>query len=351
MKSKNNRVLLSAVVVALLTTGCVKPTDKPNTTNTPNTVGNSDPAVYPDQPATVVYEDATPIVYEDPATSSSSGTIYGTDSTIITTNSYEPIGGTTTPSSPSSSGGLYGDPYGGAGGTYSESSTGGEEIYTDPYATSGGGAATTAPSYGGTPSYGGSSGGYTTETSYGGASSGNSNAPGIHLQIAALKEYFAAVAFKDNLSLDPKYSAYVKKGRMNKVIVTGIPNRAEAKRLATRQFPGAFIVGGSPISGGSSYGGGSYSSYPSAPAPTRTPSYSGNRNGIGIQIGAFSSQAKARDVAESSAGSRYRPMVKKVMVRGKTLYKAIVVGFTSRAEAKNAISSGQFNGFVVSGIR
>jgi cell division septation protein DedD len=137
---------------------------------------------------------------------------------------------------------------------------------------------------------------------------------------------------------------------MNKVIVKGFSTRAEAKALAARQFPGAFIVAGSSSSGGSSY-------TPPPTSYTPQPSYTppvggGNSNsGIGVQIGAFSSKAKAREAAQSAAAGRYTAIVKTVNVRGKTLYKAILLGFNSRQEAKSAIASGEFgSAFVVSNI-
>ncbi|MCH9740392.1 MAG: SPOR domain-containing protein [Epsilonproteobacteria bacterium] len=310
--TNNNRFMLSSVVVALLSTGCVKPTDQVNTTGVGT--GTAGTTVYTDtatsgtyQPA-VVYEDGTPIVYEDPA--ASSGTVYGTttstttDGTVVTTDGYQPATG----SSYEIGGGAYGDPYA-AGATTTGS------VYTDPYAST---PTTSTPA----PTY-------TTDTPYTGG--------GIQLQVAALKSEYAAEEFKNGLSLDPKYSAYVKKGAMNKVIVTGFASRAEAKALAARQFPGAFIVSGS--------------------APASTPSYSGStstgstNNGIGVQVGAFSSQSSARAAAESAAMGRYTAIVKTATVRGKTMYKAILLGFGSANEARSAIASGQFgDAFVVTNV-
>ncbi len=342
-----DKMVISAVVLTVLNTGCVKPTEEVNSVKTP------DATVYDEQPNSVVYEDSQPqqIIYADPTTGSADSIYGSSDSTIITpttTDSYQPIS-TGTPSATDhyqptgggysapapASGGAYDDPYssGGGGGGYSP--------VDDPYASSSGGGASSTYStnipYGSTP----------PAPSYGGSSTHK----GIQLQVAALKDYYAAEEFRKGLSLDPKYSSYVKRGAMNKVIISGIPTRAEAKALAARQFPGAFIVGGYET--GSSHSGGS--SY-SAPAPSYTPSYSshssGNTNsGIGVQVGAFSSKSKARAVAQEKAGGQYTAVVKTAKVRGRTMYKAILLGFSSRADAKRAIASGRFgDAFVVSGI-
>ena len=70
-----------------------------------------------------------------------------------------------------------------------------------------------------------------------------------------------------------------------------------------------------------------------------------------MQVGAFSSKSRARAVAQEKAGGEYTAIVKGVKVRGKTIYKAILLGFASRADAKRAIMSGRFgDAFVVTGI-
>jgi len=322
------KVVTSTVMLSLLATGCVKPTDEPNQSNA---------TVYNDQPTSgAVYEEATPVIYSDPVTTTTtiSSPVYAEEGTVISTESYE---------QPTSTG-PFDDPYA----TTGASSSTGAEVYVDPY-SSGGGTTTNTTTNSNTYTDNNS---YTNDTSYNNNSSYGGG--GIHLQVTALKDFYAAQEFKNQLSLDPKYSAYVKKGSINKVIIKGFSTRAEAKALAARQFPGAFIVAGSSsYSGGSSssssYGGGS--SY-TPPASTYTPPVGGNANsGIGVQIGAFSSQSKARNAAESAAAGRYTAIVKTVKVRGKTLYKAILLGFSSRAEAKRAINSGQFgSAFVVSNI-
>ncbi|MCK4441574.1 MAG: SPOR domain-containing protein, partial [Sulfurovaceae bacterium] len=190
---------------------------------------------------------------------------------------------------------------------------------------------------------------YHTNTNYNISNRYSSSGSGIQLQVAALSSYYAAKEFKNNLSIDPKYSAYIKKGKMNKVIIKGFSSRAEAKALATRQFPGAFIVSGSSSSS---------SSYSSTPSYSRSSSHSSNNShsssstnsasGIGIQVGAFSSKNKARSVAKSKAGGKYTAIVKTAKVHGRTIYKAIILGFSSRAAAKKAIASGRFgSAFVV----
>jgi len=337
---KYNKILISLTAFALFT-GCVKPTDEVNTTD-------NNAVVYDEQPA-VVYEDSAPIVYADPAVSNSGGVVYGQDTTtvnnsgvvyggqdtaVITTESYDPV---TTTTSSGGGGGSYTDPYAVTGAT----GGGGGDIYNDPYATgSVGGGTTYTPPVDNT---------YSTEASYSGGSGGGGG--GVQLQVAALRDYYAAQEMKNSLSLAPKYSAYIKKGAMNKVIVTGFSSRSEAKALASRQFPGAFIVSGSAPSnssyGSSNTGGGYTPSYNTS--HNSTPA--NNSNGIGVQIGAFSSQSAARDAAQSAGGGQYTAIVKTVNVRGKTLYKAILIGFATQQEARAAIASGRFGGgFLVTNI-
>lgn len=291
----------------LLLTGCVKPIQDTQTVynDTPQ------PTVYNGTTQQgIVYETAPPIVYE----SAPSGTVYQdvqTDGTVIT-----PIG--------QSSGGFnttYPDPYanGGNGGT----------VYSDPYSNQ-------AP----ITDYPMQS--YPTSTP-----TVSNQSAGIHLQIAALKEYRAAEDYKNRLSLPGGLSAYVQRaGAMNKVIVSGIPSLAEANRLKETRFPGAFVVHGASSGGytppvqpnyDTSSGGGIYTinnPYGS------TPSSSGN-SGIGVQVGAFGTYGKAQAVANSQSG-QYPATVKKI---GK-YYKVILTGFSSRSAAKAHAS--RIGGFVVS---
>jgi cell division septation protein DedD len=329
---KNGKIVISSIVVALLATGCVKPTDEPNNTASEN-------VVYEDEATSnVAYEESVPTSYtEEIVTTTNTGVNYGGEGTIITTEEYQPaVTGTEINS------GAYSDPYNNGGVVTSET-------YSDPYGSNGGGTYTQP-----TNTYTQPANTYTNEVSYsgGGATSG-----GIHLQVAALRDYYAAEEFKNGLSLEPKYSAYVKRGDMNKVIVQGFSSRSEAKRLAARQFPGAFIVAGSsgytaPPASNSNHN--NYNDPYGGSAATYTPpvsSVGSTNSGIGVQVGAFSSQVTARNAAESAAAGRYTAVVKTVTVRGRTLYKAIILGFSSRQQAKAAIASGQFgNGFVVSNI-
>ena len=158
-----------------------------------------------------------------------------------------------------------------------------------------------------------------------------------------MADYYAAEEFKNSLSLDPKYSAYVKRGNPNKVIVTGISSRSEANRLKESRFPGAFIV-----SGGSSYSSSSYGNNSSYTTNTSYGSSSASSNGIGVQVGAFSSHSTAQSAAESASG-RYTPFVKTVKRNGKSLYKAIVTGFSSESAARSFIAN-RGSGFIVHGL-
>jgi len=289
---KYSNTLVATIAVAFLATGCVKPAQD----NQQVVYDNSQP----------VYEEAAPIIYEDTG-AAPSGVVYSelpADGTVVTTPGT-PVTGTQ----------VYTNPY----------ETGGATSYPDPYANGG---ATSYPA-----------------TSYPAATSAPAGqGGGIHLQIAALKDYYAAEEFKNTLSLAPGQSAYVQRGPMNKVIVTGIASMQEANQLKETRFPGAFIVQGSgggytpPVT--PAYDNGAYTTnnpYGASATPA------GN-SGIGVQIGAFSSHETAQSVADANRG-QYTPIVKKIG----QFYKVILTGFPSRAAAKSALASGQIpNGFVVS---
>ena len=290
---KYSNTLVATIAVAFLATGCVKPTEPAQPQN---------PVVYDNSQPT--YEDGTPIVYEN-TTTAPSGVIYSelpADGTVITT----PTGGTSTE--------VYTNPY----------ETGGATSYPDPYANGG---ATTYPAATSYPAP------VTAAVGQGG---------GIHLQIAALKDYYAAEEFKNTLSLAPGQSAYVQRGPMNKVIVTGISSMQEANQLKETRFPGAFIVQGSgggytpPVT--PAYDTGAYTTNDPYGTPSAAPV--GN-TGIGVQIGAFSTNSKAQSVADANRG-QYSPIVKKIG----GLYKVILTGFPNRSAAKAHAS--QVGGFVVS---
>ncbi len=311
----SNGLAFSAIALAVLTTGCVK---KP--TNDGQVVyDNSQTSGVYDNQAGTTYETGDTITYDNTAVTPA-GSIYtgeATDSTVITTtDAYgQPVA--------SSGNSIYGQPATSNNGAYNDpyAST---DNYPDPYAT----------------------GSSSSNDSYSAPVSSNTGGNGgIQLQIAALADYYAAEEFKNSLSLDPKYSAYVKRGNPNKVIVTGISSVSEANRLKSSRFPDAFIV-----SGGSSY---SSSSYGNDNSYTTNNSYGSSSssaalNGLGVQIGAFSTHAKAQSVAES-ASSKYSPFVKTVNRNGKTLYKAILTGFASESEARSFIAN-RGSGFVVHGL-
>ena len=308
----NHGFAISTIALALITTGCVKKSD----TVTPSTAYDTTQQQQPIYNSSeVVYETATPIVYDETINSSTSGVVYSEapiDNTTITTGN-----------------GAYGQPV--SSGSYNNNQT-----YSNPYGST-----------------------YSAPSTYTNSSSTTSSQGGIQLQIAALKNYYAAEEFKNSLSLDPKYSAYIKRGAMNKVIITGISSIAEVNRLKETRFPGSFVVRGSSStsstsystpSSSSSYGNSSYTTNSpyGNPASYGTSSSSSSSNGIGIQIGAFSSRSKAQSVANANDG-QYHASVKKGMSQGRTIYRVILTGFSSRSAAKRALSSGQIpNGFVTS---
>lgn len=378
---KYNTGIVLSTVVALLLTGCVKPTGEANTTGT-DTKSFDDTATsgtYTDTQSDASY---TPTYANDVinnattyGTSEIDNTVIATDNTYGATNTYDNTQtfdntttyGTTTPTptptptydtsstygtAPSYDNTVTTAPsYGTAGGAYGNpNASGGYNTSNDVYGTS-----TSSSSGGYNNTYSSTpattnTGTYTTNNSYG--SSSSSGGGGIHLQVAALKDYYSALEYKNNLSLDPKYSAYVKKGSTNKVIVTGLESRSAAKALAARQFPGAFIVAGSPLnsSSSSSYSSSSSSSSYGSSSSSNGSSYSGN--GIGVQVGAFSSYSKAKVAAKNAAGSRYTALVKTVDSRGKKIYKAIITGFSSVSSARSAIASGEFgSAFLVTNLK
>jgi len=314
----SNGLAFSAIALAILTTGCVK---KP--ANEDQVVYDNSQAqgVYDNTQTETTYETADAITYDNTAVTPA-GSIYTgetTDSTIITT--------TEAYNQPSASTGdtSYGQPATSNNGAYNDPYASGEN-YSDPYAS---GATTSNNSY--IPSASSNTG-------------SNSGGAGIQLQIAALRDYYAAEEFKKSLSLDPKYSAYVKRGNPNKIIITGISSVSEANRLKESRFPGAFIVHGSSSYSSSSYG--NDNSY------TTNNSYGSSSvasvNGLGVQVGAFSTRSKAQGAAESARG-KYTPFVKKIKRNGKTLYKAILTGFTSESEARSFIAN-RGSGFLVHGL-
>ncbi|CAA6800526.1 MAG: Unknown protein [uncultured Sulfurovum sp.] len=301
---KKFNILMITAVFALLATGCVKPAQdtQPIYTDTSTAQG-----VYnAGQP--VVYETAQPIVYE----TAPSGTVYQdvqADGTVIMPVT-QPV------TQPAMTDTTYPDPYANGVGT---------EVYQDPYASQ--------------PIDNYPINNYPVSTP-----AVSQSGSGIHLQIAALKNYSTAVDYKNRLSLAPGLSAYVQQGAMNKVIVTGIPSLAEANRLKESRFPGAFIVQGASTGGYTppvqpnydTSSGGVYT----INNPYGTTAVSGN-SGIGVQIGAFGSQSKAQAVANTQ-GAQYPAVVRKIG----QYYKVILTGFPSRTAAKAHAS--RVGGFVVS---
>ena len=411
---KYNKGLILSSVVAVLLSGCVKPTGEANTTgtdtktfddtatsgtfaptyadsedvyNTGNSTGSSGTVygtttvdngvdtsstgvITPTDTtygATDIYNNtssASTTTYDNTTYGANSSATYGTNSsaTYGTAPTYDNV--VTTPTY-GTAGGAYGNPngttgsgaedyYGATNDTYgSSSATSSGGGYNNTYSSSSSSSSTYTPP----PASSSHTRRYTTNHSYGNSSRGNSgsSAGGIHLQVAALKDYYSAVEYKNNLSLDPKYSAYVKKGSINKVIVTGLESRAAAKALAARQFPGAFIVGGSPLSSSSSSSSSYHNSYSSSSSSSSSSAHNGSSysgNGIGVQVGAFSTYAGAKTAAKKAAGTRYTALVKTVESRGKKLYKAIVTGFSSVASARSAIASGEFgSAFLVTDLK
>jgi len=329
----NNGLVLSTVALALMATGCVKKQDNVTASGTYNPSGAT--GIYDTtgtSTTTANYETAGPLIYD-----TGTGVINGTetsyseiipDSTVITTGNSVDYG-----------------------------TTGGEIIDNYSDTQSSGAFSTNGSGNSSTYSYGGYSGtDYSSSPTTTTSSSASSQSGGIHLQIAALKDYYAAEEFKNSLSLDPKYSAYIQRGALNKVIISGISSVNEANRLKERRFPGAFIVrnSGASSSSSSAYGSSSSSSYGSSYTDNSTygsynsssSSSSASSGSVGVQIGAFSSKAKAQSVANSNSG-QYNAIVQKGTSRGRTIYRVILTGFSSRSSAKRALSSGRIaNGFV-----
>ena len=314
----NNGLVLSTVALALMATGCVKKQDNVTASGT-----------YDASAATTIYdttgtnyETAGPLIY-DTGSGAVEGATYSEivpDSTVITTGSGVNYG----------TGEIIDN--------YSDTQSSGA------FSTNGSGNSSTY-------SYGGYSG--TDYSSSATSSSTSSQSGGIHLQVAALKDYYAAEEFKNSLSLDSKYSAYIQRGALNKVIISGISSVNEANILKERRFPGAFIVrnsGGSSSSsssyGSSSNNGSSYTDNNAYGSYNSSSSSTGVSGSVGVQIGAFSSKGKAQSVANANSG-QYKAIVQQGTSRGRTIYRVILTGFSSRSDAKRALSSGRIaNGFV-----
>ena len=324
----NNGLLLSTVALALMATGCVKKQDNVTASGTYDTSGAT--TIYDTTgTASANYETAGPLIY-DTGSGAVEGASYSEivpDSTVITTGSGVNYG----------TGEIIDN--------YSDTQSSGA------FSTNGSGESSTY-------SYGGYSGtDYSSSSSSPSAtsSSTSSQSGGIHLQVAALKDYYAAEEFKNSLSLDSKYTAYIQRGALNKVIISGISSVNEANILKERRFPGAFIVrnSGGSSSSSSSYGSSSnndssytdnnaYGSYNSSSSSSST----GVSGSVGVQIGAFSSRGKAQSVANANSG-QYKAIVEQGTSRGRTIYRVILTGFSSRSDAKRALSSGRIaNGFV-----
>jgi cell division septation protein DedD len=330
----NNGLVLSTVALALMATGCVKKQDNVTASGTYDTSATT--TSYDTGASSTNYETASPLIYDTGSgvTNSSTYSEIIPDNTVITTDS----------------GGSYGS--GEIIDNYSDTQSSGA------FSTNNGSGESSSYSYGG---YSGTDYSSTTSgTDYSSTtSSASSQSGGIHLQVAALKDYYAAEEFKNSLSLDSKYTAYIQRGALNKVIISGISSVSEANRLKERRFPGAFIVrnsggsssssstyGGSSSSHGSSYTDNSaYGSYNSSSSSSSSSS-SGVSGSVGVQIGAFSSRGKAQSVANANSG-QYKAIVEKGTSRGRTIYRVILTGFSSRSDAKRALSSGRItNGFV-----
>lgn len=336
----NNSLLVSAVLLSLMATGCVKKEDSVAPSGTYNVGSSTTNSVYDttSNGSTTTYgtADATQVYTPDTATNTIDYSGVVTDNTVITTGdtgSYgsSTYGQTTTPTANSSYGsGEIVDNYNDSqsSGAFSTNSSGGGSNSGYSY----GGYSSSNTSYSDTPSYSNNSSSY--------SSSSSSSGGGISLQIAALKDYYAAEEFKKSLSLDPKYSVYIKRGALNKVIITGISSVNDANRLKERRFPGAFIVhdnGGSSSSYSSSYS--SYSSPASSSTYSDNSSYgsyssysssSSSGNSIGVQLGAFSKKSQAQSVANAKSRGKYKAIVKQIG----GLYKVILTGFKSSSSAR-----------------
>jgi len=339
---KRFNILLATSTVAFLATGCVKPAQdnqaiydpaQPTygTTATQQSGTYQETTTYDPSAGGIVYEGAesdNPVITTDTATQQAIGSVttYPADTTYGgSTSSATTYPADTTYGSSTSSATTYPNTYG--------SSTSSATTYPDPYATTTG-TTTTYPDP------------YTTQsvTHYPAATSSSAgNSGGIQLQIAALKDYYTAKDYKNRLSLAPGLSAYVKRGVMNKVIITGISSVAEANRLKENRFPGAFIVHGRRSGSYTPAVQPNYSTTYSVNHPygTSSSTYSSGHSGTGVQIGAFSTRSKAQSVANSHTG-RYPAKVKKI---GR-LYKVILTGFSSESAARSYAK--RVGGFVVS---
>ncbi|MBD3793109.1 MAG: SPOR domain-containing protein [Campylobacterales bacterium] len=293
--NKSTKFLISTAAIAFLVSGCVKPTDTIVASTDSNGViyeGATTTGAY--QPS-VITEGET-VVYP----SASSGTVYTTDGSEVSSGAYT----STTPGLYNSANGAYGNPT-----TYETNS-----VYT-------------------------SSGVYTTPSDYSAETTyaGQSETGGIQLQVAAYSNAALAEQKRAELSLDPKYRTFVEPSGNGyyRLLIEGFTSRAEAEELKNRQFPNGLVKGSTP------------STVSSATSTYSNTSSTVGSGSVGIQVGAYSSYDAAQSAAQSVAAGR--PVkVNTGNLNGKTIYKGIVLGFTSYNDAKNALATGQFgNGFVV----
>ena len=153
----------------------------------------------------------------------------------------------------------------------------------------------------------------------------------IHLQIQAVENYKVAKNIKNSLMLKPGQFAYIKRGRLNKIIIGGIKSEEEAILLRDTQHPGSFIVypENNELENSYTTNNDDLAGY----KENNNNNPNSNYSGVAIQIGAFSSRETANKVSNEYQGTHNTKIIR-VENNGNTLYKVMIINFNTRDEAE-----------------
>lgn len=163
----------------------------------------------------------------------------------------------------------------------------------------------------------------------------------LHLQIEAVEDYKLAKKIRESLELKLGQFSYIKRGRLNKIVIGGINSEEEANFLRDTQYPGSFIV--YPENNKLEN---NYSTNDDDNAAYETKQEDNYYTGIAIQIGAFRDKSTAERVSNNYRGS-YKTKIIKAVINSITLYKVLIIGFPTREEAeKEKINSNLIDSYI-----
>lgn len=164
----------------------------------------------------------------------------------------------------------------------------------------------------------------------------------IHLQIQAVEDYKVARKIKDSLELKSGQFGYIKKGRLNKVVIGGIKSEKDANYLRDTQYPGSFIVYPENNELENNYP----AKYDDNDATSNDDEDNNYYTGIAIQLGAFRDKATAHKVSADYTGE-YQVKIMTAIVNGATLYKVLIIGFETREEAERESINSNLSNFYI----